>query len=85
MIRPHVGYAEIRAVADAFAHELDATLEVKPTEHLGFLPGCVAALFGASGTRLGVMGEVHPEVLENHGLRHPASALELSLEKLLRR
>jgi phenylalanyl-tRNA synthetase beta subunit len=29
------------------------------------------------------MGEVHPEVLENYGLRHPAAVLELSLASLL--
>jgi phenylalanyl-tRNA synthetase beta subunit len=29
------------------------------------------------------MGELHPEVLENYGLRHPVAVLELSLEKLL--
>jgi len=83
MIGTHVGYADVRAVADAFAHELGAKLEVRPTEHPGFLPGRVAALW-VGEARLGVMGEVHPEVLENYGLRHPVSALELSLEGLLR-
>jgi len=30
------------------------------------------------------MGEVHPEVLEAYGLKHPVSVLELSLAKLFR-
>ena len=83
MIGTHVGYADIRAVADAFAHEMDAKLEVRPTEHPGFIPRRVAALSGAGGEQIGVMGEVHPEVLDNYGLKHPVSVVELSLEKLL--
>ncbi|MFQ5805556.1 MAG: phenylalanine--tRNA ligase subunit beta [Phycisphaerae bacterium] len=90
MIGTHVGYADIRAVADAFAHELEAKLEIKPSEHPGFLAGRVAALFRTAGgqasagpEQIGIMGEVHPEVLENYGLKHPVSVLELSLEKLL--
>jgi phenylalanyl-tRNA synthetase beta chain len=83
MIGTHIGYADIRAVADALVHELAATGTVKPTEHASFVPGRAAALFGASDHPLGVMGEVHPEVLENYGLRHPVAVLELSLARLL--
>jgi phenylalanyl-tRNA synthetase beta chain len=109
MIGTHMGYADIRAVADAFAHEMNAELEVRPTEHPSYVAGRVAALYGADrsgprpraaescGTgfqpvngprpraaeRIGTMGEVHPEVLENYGLKHPVSVLELSLERLL--
>jgi len=82
MIGTHVGYADIRAVADAFAHELQAGLTVTPTEHPSFIPGRVAALH-AAGSAIGVMGELHPQVLENYGLKHPVSVMELSLEKLL--
>lgn len=92
MIGTHVGYAEIRAVADAFAHELDAPLEIRPTEHPSFIPGRAAALFTAGPVssqssepeQIGVMGEVHPEVLESYGLKHPVAAMQLSLEKLLK-
>ena len=83
MIGTHVGYADIRAVTDAFAHEMDTRLEIRPTEHPGFIPCRVAAMFAAGGEQIGVMGEVHPEVLESYGLKHPVSVVELSLEKLL--
>ena len=83
MIGTHVGYADIRAVADAFVHEMGAAQAVKPTEHASFIPGRAAALFDDQGRPLGVMGEVHPEVLENYGLRHPVAVLELSLAKLV--
>jgi phenylalanyl-tRNA synthetase beta chain len=83
MIGTHVGYADIRAVADAFVHEMGRTYVVKPIEHASLIPGRAAGLFDASGRQIGLMGELHPEVLENYGLRHPVAVLELSLEKLL--
>ncbi len=82
MIGTHVGYADIRAVADAFVHEMDATYAVRPTEHPGFIAGRVAALFDDHGNEIGRMGEVHPQVLENYGLKHPVSVMEMSLERL---
>ena len=83
MIGTHVGYADVRAVADAFAHELGRPIEIKPTDHPSYIPGRAAALCTASGEEIGRMGEVHPEVLEAYGLKHPVSVMELSLAKML--
>jgi phenylalanyl-tRNA synthetase beta chain len=83
MIGTRVGYADIRAVADAFVHEMARAYVVKPIEHASLIPGRAAGLFDAAGNQIGLMGELHPEVLENYGLRHPVAVLELSLEKLL--
>jgi len=83
MIGTHVGYADIRAVADAFVHEMASTYVVRPGEHPSYIPGRVAALFDRRERPIGWMGEVHPEVLEAYGLRHPVAVLELSLEKLM--
>ncbi|MBU0639680.1 MAG: phenylalanine--tRNA ligase subunit beta [Planctomycetes bacterium] len=83
LIGTHVGYADIRAVADAFAHELGVTCAIEPIEYPSYIPGRAAGLFDAKNHRLGTMGEVHPEVLEHYGLKHPVAVLELSLAKLL--
>ena len=83
LIGTHVGYADIRAVADAFAHELGAALTVAPTEHPSFIAGRAAALSDAGGRPIGVMGELHPEVIEGYGLRHAVAVMELNLEMLL--
>ncbi len=85
MIGTHVGYADIRAVVDAFVREMSATCTVQPPpgDDPRFIPGRAAILLDAQGNRIGVMGEVHPEVLEAYGLKHPAVVMELSLEKLL--
>ena len=79
MIGTRVGFADIRAVADAFVREMDLASTIAATEHPGFIAGRVAKLVDANGERLGVLGEVHPIVLENYGLKHPVSVLELSL------
>ena len=85
MIGTHVGYADIRAVCDAFCHEMAAPLTIRPIEHASYIPGRAAELVDRNGRAIGTMGEVHPEVLEAYGLKHPVSVLELSLAKLLER
>lgn len=82
MIGTHVGFADIRAVADAFAREMNATLEFRPVSLPGFIPGRAASLH-AGGERIGSLGELHPECLEACGLRHAVAVLELSLERLV--
>lgn len=79
MIGTHVGFADIRAVTDAFAHELGLTLEFRPIEHPSYIAGRVAGVF-RDGRRLGVMGELHPEVLENYSLKHAVAAMEIELQ-----
>lgn len=84
MIGTHVGYADIRAVCDAFAHEMDAKIVVRPVDHPSFIPGRAAVLFktnaaGEPGEQIGVMGELHPEVIEAYGLKHAIAVLELSV------
>ncbi len=82
MIGTHVGYADIRAVTDAFVHEMGHNIQIQATDHPSYIPGRAAALHTAAGNALGTMGEVHPEVLESYGLKHPVSVMELSLGTL---
>ncbi len=78
MIGPHVGYADIRAVLDAFSREMEWPLSVRPVEAPGFIPGRVAGIHDGE-RRVGTMGELHPSCLEAYALRHPVAALELVL------
>ncbi|MBI5863679.1 MAG: phenylalanine--tRNA ligase subunit beta [Planctomycetes bacterium] len=82
MIGPHVGYADIRAVADAFFHEMGLNLEVRAADVPGFIPGRAASLHLA-GEWVGTMGELHPRCLEAGGLRHAVAALEINLAAAL--
>lgn len=86
MIGTHVGYAEIRAVCDAFLAEFgwsgSNAATVAPVMHPTFIAGRAARVSLPNGEELGILGEIHPQVLENYGLRHPAAAMELKLDGL---
>lgn len=84
MIGTHVGYADIRAVADAFAHEMETTLRVRAIEHPALIPGRAAAILAADGAQIGLMGELHPRLLEAFSLRHAVSVFETELERLVK-
>lgn len=81
MIGPHVGYADIRAVADALAHEMNVACEFRAIEHPSFVAGRVAGLYRGE-RRVGTIGEIHPRGIERVGLRHPIAVLEVSVEGL---
>jgi phenylalanyl-tRNA synthetase beta chain len=78
------GYAAARSVIDSLLRELGWSVEYRPLDERDaphFVPGRGAAFF-ASGQPLGVLGELHPEVLTNFGLTHPVALAELSLQRV---
>lgn len=81
MIGHNVGYADIRAVADAFAHEMSSPITVVAVEHPGFIRGRVAEIRNPAGRPVGLMGEVHPQVLDNYGLKHAVAVMELDISE----
>jgi phenylalanyl-tRNA synthetase beta chain len=85
LIGTRLGYADIRAVADAFVLEMGraGTCVVRPIAHESFVPGRVAGIFAEDGRQVGSLGELHPEVIEAYGLHHPIAVMEISLEALL--
>jgi phenylalanyl-tRNA synthetase beta chain len=58
----------------------DYTLETSADSR--FIPGRAAAII-YNGEKVGVFGEIHPEVLENWGVAMPCTALEIDLDKLM--
>jgi phenylalanyl-tRNA synthetase beta chain len=55
---------------------------VKEAEYPSFLEGRVAAVY-VKGKELGIVGEIHPEVLNNFELENPTSAFEIDLQKII--
>ncbi|MBN1336450.1 MAG: phenylalanine--tRNA ligase subunit beta [Deltaproteobacteria bacterium] len=82
LVGTHVGFADARAVLDAFVHEMGARVSVAPLDHPGLLPGRAAAVLDTGGRQVGILGEVHPRVLETYGLHHPVAVVEVGLEAL---
>ena len=55
--------------------------EIKPARHMSFLEGRAAVII-MKRRELGVLGEIHPEVLNNFGLENPTCAFEMDIEQV---
>ncbi len=75
------GYATARSVMDALLRELGWQAEYAAIDDPTFVPGR-AASFSVDGKQLGVLGEVHPEVLSNFGLTYPVALAEITLQRV---
>jgi phenylalanyl-tRNA synthetase beta chain len=78
------GYATARSTIDALLRELGwQPIHYAAINHPAFVPGRVAQLtMGDSNTVVGILGEVHPEVLTNFGLTYPVALAELTLQRI---
>ncbi len=74
-----VGFAEIKAVVQAVDRELDRNLLFVPAESPLFLPGRCAVLRNREGKNVGIVGEVHPLVLERFELLTPIALAEIAI------
>ena len=80
---PTANFTEIRSYLEALLANLGLTgWTVKAARHSSFLQGRVAAIY-LKGKRICVVGEVHPEVLNNFELENPVGAFEMDLEHIL--
>jgi phenylalanyl-tRNA synthetase beta chain len=75
------GYATARSVVDALVRELGWEAAYVAIEHSTFVPGRAASV-AVKGKLVGILGEVHPEVLTNFGLTYPVALAELTLERV---
>lgn len=75
------GYATARSVVDALVRELGWNVEYSAIDHPTFVSGRAASLT-RNRTSIGILGEVHPEVLTNFGLTHPVALAELTLQRV---
>ncbi len=76
------GYNQVRSHLGGLAYYLSREIGVEETRDPRFVEGRGAALLYRS-RRIGLIGEVHPAVLEAWGIQMPCAALELDLEALL--
>ncbi|MEM2465831.1 MAG: phenylalanine--tRNA ligase subunit beta [Candidatus Bathyarchaeia archaeon] len=75
-------YTEIKSTCEALLANLGLTnWQIKAAKHPSFLQGRTAAIH-LGKMRIGVLGEVHPQVLNNFELENPTAALEIDMEWL---
>jgi len=79
---PTANFTEIKSTVEALLANLGVKRwEVKATRHPSFLQGRVAAVH-VKRKRIGVLGEAHPEVINNFELENPVGAFEIDLEEI---
>ena len=77
---PTANFTEIKSYTEALLTNLGLSeQEIKEARHPSFMEGRTAEIHTKSG-RIGVLGEIHPEVLNNFELENPTSAFEIDLK-----
>ncbi len=74
-------FTEIRQALDALFNSLGLECSIKEISDARFIEGRAGEIF-AKDQKLGIIGELHPQVIVNWGLSVPVVAFELDLEKL---
>lgn len=74
-------FSEIHSCLDACLYYLGKTYGLEPIPHPSFLDGRVGTIV-VSGTPIGLIGEIHPEVLERWQIAMPVVAFEVNLSRL---
>jgi phenylalanyl-tRNA synthetase beta chain len=76
-----VTFTQIKQVLDAVLSTRGVQVTIKKGSHPSFLAGRVGTvMYGEKA--IGVIGELHPQVLLNFGLQSPVAAFEINLEAL---
>lgn len=85
MCEDKIDFTRIKQILDYIFNNLDVSYEIKETKSKkseSFIPGRVGEI-KVKGQNLGIIGEIHPQVLSNFDLEYPVGALEINLTKLL--
>ncbi len=75
-------FTAIRRILDGVIRYLGINVEYRPVDHPSFLPGRAAEIV-VDGKGIGVVGELHPRVIEAFDLELPVAAFELDLSKAI--
>ncbi|UCF97855.1 MAG: phenylalanine--tRNA ligase subunit beta [Spirochaetaceae bacterium] len=75
-------FNDVNSHLSAVFFYLSREYTLEPLEDPRFVPGRAGAVV-YRGRRIGVIGEIHPAVLENWGIQQPAAAVEIELDGIL--
>ena len=78
---PHANFSEVHTCLDVLMFYLVKDYALKPLSHGSFLDGRAGTIL-SQGQPVGLIGELHPEVLENWGISVPVSVFELDVDWL---
>jgi phenylalanyl-tRNA synthetase beta chain len=82
-IHPRAAFAEIRSLADAINRDMKMGLRMADSIDPRFIEGRQMSM-RLDGEIVGILGELHPEVITNFNLYNPIVALEMDVQKALK-
>ncbi|HJU03596.1 MAG TPA: phenylalanine--tRNA ligase subunit beta [Nitrospiraceae bacterium] len=74
-------FSEIHSCLDLLLYYLGYSYQLEPASHPSFLAGRIGRIV-CDGQNLGIIGEIHPEVLEHWQVTMPCVAFELHIDPL---
>jgi phenylalanyl-tRNA synthetase beta chain len=74
-------FTDMKSYLEPLMENLGLRFTVKPIEHPSFLPGRIGSIQIGS-EEVGIIGEIHPQVLENWKIQNPVAAMEIELDKI---
>ncbi|CAD5243914.1 phenylalanine--tRNA ligase subunit beta [Thermococcus camini] len=83
LAHPRVTFTEAKEILESVMHHLGFRYELEGIDHPSFIPGRAGKIV-VEGKPIGIIGEVHPAVLENWGIEMPVAAFEMFLRPLYR-
>ncbi|WP_456421265.1 phenylalanine--tRNA ligase subunit beta [Thermococcus sp.] len=81
LAQPRVTFTDVKEILDSVMRHLGFAYELEEVEHPSFIPGRVGKIT-VNGETIGVIGEIHPAVLEKWGIEMPVAGFELFLKPL---
>jgi phenylalanyl-tRNA synthetase beta chain len=75
-------FSEIHSCVDILFYHMGKDYTLEPVQHPSFLEGRAGQIV-VSGKPLGIIGEVHPEVLERWQIAVPVAAFDVNLSRLV--
>jgi len=80
-IHSNANFTETKSMLDSFLVNLGLHYELEETSHGSFIEGRIGKVL-VGNSEIGLIGEIHPKVLQNWHLENPAAAFEITLNKL---
>jgi len=77
----HANFTEMKSTLQPLMTNLDLKFILQPATNQSFLEGRVGSIL-IGGKDVGIIGEIHPQILQNWKLEDPVAAFEVGLEQL---
>ena len=77
----NASFTEAKSILDALLMNLGLRWQIRGVKHPSFIEGR-AGTVTVDKTEVGIIGEVHPQVLQNWTLENPVAAFELNMYKI---